>query len=59
MPVQNPRQLHQAWEKAYNDRDVDALLELYEPDATVFPRKHSVIPSVELSRRDLCVRAGR
>ena len=38
MPVQNPRQLHQAWEKAYNDGDVDALVELYEPDATVFPQ---------------------
>ena len=43
MPVQDPRQLHQAWEKAYNDRDVDALLELYEPDATVFPQPGSPV----------------
>jgi len=43
MPVQNPRQLHQAWEKACNDRDVDALLELYEPDATVFPQPGSPV----------------
>jgi ketosteroid isomerase-like protein len=34
----NPQQLHQAWEKAYNSGDVDALVELYEPDAMVFPQ---------------------
>jgi uncharacterized protein (TIGR02246 family) len=38
MPVQDPRQLHQAWEKAYYDGDVDALVEFYEPDGTVFPQ---------------------
>ena len=32
MSVQNPRQLNQAWEKAYNDGDIDALVELYEPE---------------------------
>ena len=33
MPAQNPQQLHQAWEKAYHDGDVDALVEFYEPTA--------------------------
>jgi uncharacterized protein (TIGR02246 family) len=41
MPVQNPRELHQAWEKAYSEGDVDALVEFYEPDATVFPQPGS------------------
>jgi uncharacterized protein (TIGR02246 family) len=36
--VQNPRQLHQVWEKAFNDDDIDTLVALYEPDATVIPQ---------------------
>ena len=43
MPVQDPRQLHQAWEKAYHDGDVDALVEFYEPDGTVFPQPGSPV----------------
>jgi len=43
MPVQDPRQLHQAWEKAYRDGDVDALVEFYEPDGTVFPQPGSPV----------------
>jgi hypothetical protein len=33
MPVQDPRQLHQAWEKAYHDGDVDALVGSTNPTA--------------------------
>ena len=43
MPVQDPRQLHKAWEKAYHDGDVDALVEFYEPDGTVFPQPGSPV----------------
>ena len=43
MPVQDPRQLHQAWEKAYHEGDTDALVEFYEPDATVFPQPGSPV----------------
>jgi uncharacterized protein (TIGR02246 family) len=43
MPVQDPRQLHQAWEKAYHDGDIDALVEFYEPDGTVFPQPGSPV----------------
>ena len=43
MSVQNPRQLHQAWEKAYNGGDIDALIELYEPQATVIPEPGSPV----------------
>jgi uncharacterized protein (TIGR02246 family) len=43
MSVQNPRQLHQAWEKAYNGGDVHALVELYEPEATLIPQPGSPV----------------
>jgi len=43
MSVQNPRQLNQAWEKAYNGGDLDALVELYEPEATVIPEPGSPV----------------
>jgi uncharacterized protein (TIGR02246 family) len=43
MPVQDPRQLHQAWEKAYNSGDVEAIVELYEPDATVLHQPGSPV----------------
>jgi uncharacterized protein (TIGR02246 family) len=43
MSVQNPRQLHQAWEKAYNGGDIDALVELYEPHATIIPEPGSPV----------------
>jgi uncharacterized protein (TIGR02246 family) len=43
MSVQNPRQLHQVWEKAFNEGDIDALVELYEPDATVIPQPGSPV----------------
>jgi uncharacterized protein (TIGR02246 family) len=65
MPVQDPRQLHQAWEKAYNGGNVDALVELYEPDATVFPQpgnpvtgraaiREALAPFVALGDRSNC-----
>jgi uncharacterized protein (TIGR02246 family) len=53
MPVQNPRQLHQAWEKAYNSGDVDALLERYEPDATVFPQPGNPVTGRDAIREAL------
>jgi uncharacterized protein (TIGR02246 family) len=43
MPVQDPRQLHHAWEKAYHDGDIDALAEFYEPDGTAFPQPGSPV----------------
>jgi uncharacterized protein (TIGR02246 family) len=43
MSVQNPRQLNQAWEKAYNDGELDALVELYEPEATIIPEPGSPV----------------
>jgi uncharacterized protein (TIGR02246 family) len=53
MPVPNPRQLHQAWEKAYNDGDVDALVDFYEPDGTVFPQPGSPVTGYAAIREAL------
>jgi hypothetical protein len=38
MPAQNPRQLHEACEKAYSSGNVGVLVEFYGPDAMVFPQ---------------------
>jgi uncharacterized protein (TIGR02246 family) len=53
MPAQNPQQLHQAWEKAYNSGDVDALVELYEPDAMVFPQPGNAVTGRDAIREAL------
>jgi uncharacterized protein (TIGR02246 family) len=53
MPAQNPQQLHQAWEKAYNGGDVDALVELYEPDAMVFPQPGNAVTGRDAIREAL------
>jgi len=53
MPAQVPRQLHQAWEKAYNSGDVDALVELYEPDAMVFPQPGNPVTGRDAIREAL------
>src|SRR4051812_27735095 len=53
MPAQDPRQLHQAWEKAYNSGDVDALVELYEPDAMVFPQPGNPVTGRDAIREAL------
>lgn len=35
MPAQTPEQLHEAFLAAFNARDLDALVALYEPDAVL------------------------
>jgi uncharacterized protein (TIGR02246 family) len=35
MPAQKPEQVDQLFEQAFNARDIDALMELYEPDAVL------------------------
>jgi uncharacterized protein (TIGR02246 family) len=41
MSVDNPRQMHPAWEKAFNGGDIDGLAALYEPEATLIPQPDS------------------
>ena len=38
MPAMTPVQVHESFERAFNDRDIDALMELYEPDAVLIPQ---------------------
>jgi len=58
MPVQDPRQLHREWEKAYNGGDVEALVELYEPDATLFPQPGSRVTGHDAIREALAPFVG-
>jgi ketosteroid isomerase-like protein len=63
-----PAQIHNSLTrrgKAYNSGDVDALVELYEPDAMVFPQpgnavtgrdaiREALVPLVALGDRSIC-----
>lgn len=42
MKAQNPADLHQHFEEAFNARDLDRLLSLYEPDCAVVPERGSI-----------------
>jgi uncharacterized protein (TIGR02246 family) len=42
MPVTEPEQMHGAFEQAFNARDIEALMALYEPDATLVPQPGAV-----------------
>ncbi len=35
MPVQDPRQAHQVWGDTFNRGDIEGLVALYAPDATI------------------------
>lgn len=37
MPAMSPEQIHREFEQAFNAGDLDALLDLYEPDAALIP----------------------
>jgi len=41
MSVETTRQLHPTWEKAFNDGEIEALVALYEPEATLIPQPGS------------------
>jgi len=38
VPISDPRELHRAFADAFNRRDVEELLTLYEPDAALVPQ---------------------
>ena len=38
MPATEPEQLHRLFEQAFNAGDLEALMELYEPDAALIPQ---------------------
>jgi uncharacterized protein (TIGR02246 family) len=43
MPAKSPDEIHPLFEKAFNAGDSDALMELYEPDATLVAQPGSVV----------------
>jgi uncharacterized protein (TIGR02246 family) len=47
MPATEPEQLHRLFEQAFNAGDLEALMELYEPDAALIPQ-----PGVTVQGRD-------
>lgn len=38
MPIQAPEQIHQAFTDAFNNRDIDGLMALYEADCAIVPQ---------------------
>jgi ketosteroid isomerase-like protein len=53
MSVQSPRQLDEQWMKSFNGADMDALLALYEPEATLIPQPGSPVTGYEAIREAL------
>ena len=47
MPATEPEQLHRLFEQAFNTGDLEALMDLYEPDAALIPQ-----PGVTVEGRD-------
>ena len=43
MPATEPEQIHRIFEHAFNAADLDALMALYEPEATLIPQPGAVV----------------
>lgn len=43
-----PAELHQALAAAYNEKDVEGLLALFEPDASLVPQPATVVRGAEV-----------
>ena len=53
MPATTPEQIHRLFEEAFNAGDLDALMELYEPDAALIAQPGSVAHGSEQARAAL------
>ena len=53
MPATEPEQLHRLFEQAFNAADLDSLMALYEPDATLVPQPGTVVEGVDAIRDSL------
>lgn len=51
--ARTPQELHQALAAAYNRKDVDGLLALFEPDASLVPRPGQLARGTDEIRRAL------
>jgi len=43
VPATEPEQIHRIFEHAFNGADLDALMALYEPEATLIPQPGAVV----------------
>jgi uncharacterized protein (TIGR02246 family) len=53
MPAMSPEQIHRMFENAFNSGDIDALLELYTPDAAIIPQPGQVAHGTQQVRAAL------
>ena len=53
MPAQKPEELHQLVAEALNAGDLDALMELYEPGASLMPEPGTVVTGTDALREAL------
>jgi uncharacterized protein (TIGR02246 family) len=53
MPAQTPDQVHPLFEQAFNDRDLDALMALYEPDCVFVVQPGQTVSGVDQIREAL------
>ena len=50
MPATEPEQLHRLFEQAFNAGDLEALMELYEPDAVLIPQPGVTVEGTDAIR---------
>jgi uncharacterized protein (TIGR02246 family) len=53
MPATEPEQMHRVFEQAFNAGDIEALMALYEPDATLVPQPGAVAEGTAAIRDSL------
>ena len=53
MPATEPEQIHRLFEQSFNAADLEGLLALYEPDATLVPQPGVVVEGIEGIRDSL------
>ena len=53
MPATEPEQIHRLFEDAFNAADLDGLMMLYEPDATLVPQPGVVVEGLDGIRESL------
>jgi uncharacterized protein (TIGR02246 family) len=53
MPASEPEQMHRAFEEAFNAGDLEALMALYESDATLVPQPGAIAEGLDAIRESL------
>jgi uncharacterized protein (TIGR02246 family) len=53
VPASEPEQMHRLFEEAFNAGDLEALMALYEPDATLVPQPGAVVEGLDGIREAL------